>query len=505
MWLRVQEPGREARNVEISSERFSIGRHNDNDLALDDSQVSNRHAAIVRRADGSVELQDLGSTNGTLVNGERIAAPVELHGGELIGMGRTVVVPMEVEAARPEPVPAPPPPPPAPVAPPAPPVVAPAPEPPQRESAVRRMASGVRRSQSTVMRQLTRTTRRAVTIAVVAVVVAVGVGVAAALGAFSPSSTPTVAEIARGVQPATVFVDGQSGGKTVESGSGWILDASRGLVVTNDHVAEAAESLKVAVGVENGAAAKQERAATIVGAAPCEDIALLKLADTNGLKQFTLADQASLSGGDDVVALGFPANASQANRLIVTSGTVSDPRTTFKAGGEVADLPNVIQTTATINPGNSGGPLVDTHKRLVGMNTAVFNGRSDQPVANEFYAIGVDRIKSVVPQLERRHSIGSAGLILDYGVASEHDAPGILVEGAIPGSPAEPALNQLLGPFKGTPVLLLSINGTQLDDSKPSYCSAVPKGPGATAQVVMQVPGQAPQTFPLRFDHGGAG
>ena len=117
---------------------------------------------------------------------------------------------------------------------------------------------------------------------------------AAALGAFS-HSTPTVAEIARGVQPATVFVDGQSGGKTVESGSGWILDASRGLVVTNDHVAEAAESLKVAVGVENGAAAKQERAATIVGAAPCEDIALLKLADAKGLKQLTLADQASLS------------------------------------------------------------------------------------------------------------------------------------------------------------------------------------------------------------------
>jgi S1-C subfamily serine protease len=513
MWLRVQEPGREARNVEIGSERFSIGRNPESDLVLADGQVSNRHAAIISRADGSLQLMDLGSTNGTTVNGQRVGGPVDLHGGELIGMGQSIIVPVDLTPPAPDPPPAPvesvapppaaaaaaapppPPPPPPPASPPAP--------PPQRESAVSRISKSLRRSQSTLIRQLTRTTRRAVIIAVVAVVIAVGVGIAAATGAFSPSK-PTVAEIAKDVQPGTVFIDGQTGGKPVEGGSGWVLDASRGLIVTNNHVAEGAESLKVAVGVQNGAAVKQERAATIVGTAPCEDIALLKLSDTHGLKQLELGKQSSVSAGDDVVALGFPSTAAQANRLVVTSGTVSDPRTTFKSAGTVADLSNVIQTTATINPGNSGGPLVDMHKRLIGMNTAVFRGPSEQPVANEFYAIGVDRIKQVVPQLMSRHSIGSAGFILDFGVASEHNAPGIVVEGAIPGTPGSPGLDQVRGQFKDAPVLLLAINGKQVQDSKPSYCSLVPKSPGQTAQVTLLLPGGTPQTFPMRFDYGSA-
>ena len=278
--------------------------------------------------------------------------------------------------------------------------------------------------------------------------------------------------------------------------------------MTNDHVAEAAESLKVAVGVENGAAAKQERAATIVGAAPCEDIALLKLADTKGLKQLNLAAQASVSGGDEVVALGFPANASQANRLIVTSGTVSDPRTTFKAGGEVADLPNVIQTTATINPGNSGGPLVDTHKRLVGMNTAVLE--DERPAGGQRVLRDRRRQDQEHRPAGRRHSIGSAGLILDYGVASGRRCPRDPGRGCDPRQPGRARPQPALGAVQGVPVLLLSINGTQLEDSKPSYCSAVPKGPrrDGAGRASGAGPGPAdvpPAVRPRRRRRGSAG
>ena len=448
--------------------------------------------------DGSVELNDLNSTNGTAVNGQKVAGPVRLHGGERIGVGRTILM-TEIAADRGSytdglthvPVSA-----------------APPPAQPRSQSAVRRlsqsMAMGVRRSQSTVIRQLTRTTRRAMAIAVLAVLAAVGIGVAAVLGAFSRSK-PSVAEIARAVQPSTVFIDGQTGGKAAESGSGWILDASRGLIVTNGHVAEGAESLKVAVGVQNGAAVKRERAARIVGAAPCDDIALLSVADTSGLRQLKLGSQASMNAGDEVVALGFPENASQANRLNVTSGTVSDPRTSFKVpGSEEATLPDVIQTTATINPGNSGGPLVDTEKRLIGMNTATFTGPQAQPTANEFYAIGVDQMRKVAPQLQARHSIGSAGFIFAFGVASQNNLPGIVVRGAIPGTPAASALAQVRGPGASGPALLVAINGTQLADDKGSYCAAVQKEAGESGRVTLQTAGGA-QTVATRFDSGAAG
>jgi serine protease Do len=109
------------------------------------------------------------------------------------------------------------------------------------------------------------------------------------------------------------------------------------------------------------------------------------------------------------VALGYPLNAASINpnQLVATDGVVSVVKEKFTGGREfdVGDrYPNVIQQTATINPGNSGGPLVNEDEQLVGVNTLQFGGADfehqiNHVFADQFYAIGVDLVKDVVPDL----------------------------------------------------------------------------------------------------------
>jgi hypothetical protein len=120
------------REIEVTGERFVIGRDESADLTLgDDEEVSRQHAAVLRLADGRLEIEDLGSTNGTFVDERRIAAPTALSGGEEIRIGTTVLV---AEAATAETRVAPPPAP-APVPPPAQMAPAPVQSPPQPQPA----------------------------------------------------------------------------------------------------------------------------------------------------------------------------------------------------------------------------------------------------------------------------------------------------------------------------------------------------------------------------------
>jgi putative serine protease PepD len=514
------------RSVPLSA-RVRIGRAPDNDIVLDDDRVSRHHAVL--ELDDGLKVTDLGSSNGTFVGGVALRSQsAPLHDGDQLRIGGTE---MSIKLA----VPSPPPPdeertvisprpravnPPAAPAPrgePAPPNAAqptPAavpvrPEPAPQQSRIVQVSRSVVGSPSTVIRQLQRNSRRTTAVAVVAVLVAIGVGVSAAAGLFS-SSPPTAAQVAQAVAPSTVLVwgyDGQSVNSVIENGSGWVLAANKGLIVTNDHVAEGAESLRVAVGTAPGATvASDRRPATIVGADPCEDIALLKVADTSGLKTLPLGSQSTLHAGDSVVALGFPDIAARAMNfqnaaLIVTSGTVSSPMTQFDAGGDEANLPNVVQTDTVINHGNSGGPLVNDNSQLVGMNTATYPGSSGN-VSGENYAIGVNRIKTLIRRLERG-SIGTAGFILDPGLITQASSTvnglpsGIAVEGAVSGTPASQLRVHYYGgnspPYSATnppPDVLTQINGKPLSDSKDSYCSAVQAlAPGQTATVHMAVPG----------------
>jgi len=144
-------------------------------------------------------------------------------------------------------------------------------------------------------------------------------------------------------------------------GSGVIVDATNGYVLTNHHVIEGAD--EVTVTLSDGRTLKAE----FVGSDIDTDVALMQI-PAEDLSAIPLADDSHLEVGDFVVAVGNPFGVGQT----VTSGIVSAVGRSNLPG---MGFQNFIQTDASINPGNSGGALVDLRGRLVGINTASFNPR----------------------------------------------------------------------------------------------------------------------------------
>ncbi|MCC5880488.1 MAG: DegQ family serine endoprotease [Idiomarina sp.] len=141
-------------------------------------------------------------------------------------------------------------------------------------------------------------------------------------------------------------------------GSGVIIDADAGYVVTNNHVID--DATDIAVTLKDG----RQFSATVLGRDEQTDIALLKIDDPTNLTAIHIGDSDSMRVGDFVVAIGNPFGLGQT----VTSGIVS----ALGRGGFGADrLENFIQTDAAINSGNSGGALVDLRGNLIGINTAI--------------------------------------------------------------------------------------------------------------------------------------
>jgi len=147
--------------------------------------------------------------------------------------------------------------------------------------------------------------------------------------------------------------------KTSSLGSGVIVDAKRGLVLTNNHVI--ANAIQITVTLRDGRQVEAE----IVGADPETDIAVLKMTAEN-LTALTTTDSDNLRVGDFVVAIGNPFGLGQT----VTSGIIS---ALSRSGLGIEEYEDFIQTDASINPGNSGGALVNLKGQLVGINTAIFS------------------------------------------------------------------------------------------------------------------------------------
>lgn len=144
-------------------------------------------------------------------------------------------------------------------------------------------------------------------------------------------------------------------------GSGVIIDAARGYVVTNHHVIEGADDVSVTL------ADGRTLTAEFLGSDADTDVALIRI-PPGDLTELPLGDSGRLQVGDYVVAIGNPFGLSQT----VTSGIVS---AVGRSGIRGLGYQNFIQTDASINPGNSGGALVDLQGRLVGINTASLNPR----------------------------------------------------------------------------------------------------------------------------------
>jgi len=147
--------------------------------------------------------------------------------------------------------------------------------------------------------------------------------------------------------------------KTQSLGSGVIVDADKGYIMTNNHVIDKADEIRVTLHSGESFNAK------LIGTDPESDIAIIQIKAKN-LTAIPLANSENMNVGDFVVAIGNPFGLGQT----VTSGIISAME---RSGLGIEGFENFIQTDASINPGNSGGALVNLNGQLLGINTAIFS------------------------------------------------------------------------------------------------------------------------------------
>jgi serine protease DegQ len=190
-------------------------------------------------------------------------------------------------------------------------------------------------------------------------------------------------------------------------GSGVIVDAAKGYILTNNHVVEGADDISVTLA--DGRTTKAER----VGADADTDVAVIRI-EAKNLVALTLADSSKLRVGDFVVAVGDPFGLGQT----VTSGIVSAlGRTGLKGLG----YQNFIQTDASINPGNSGGALVNLRGELVGINSAIYSPSGGNVGIG--FAIPTNLAGDVMRQLLATGSVKRGSLGVQTQALDEEIAP----------------------------------------------------------------------------------
>jgi putative serine protease PepD len=231
----------------------------------------------------------------------------------------------------------------------------------------------------------------------------------------------------KGVVEITVTSTGQStpfGGEQSQraQGSGFVYDDS-GHIITNEHVVDGAQSISVKLW--NGATYK----ATLVGSDSSTDLAVIKVdAPSSVLHPLALGDSSKVSVGDGVVAIGSPFGLEET----VTSGIVSALHRSMDAPNGFT-INDSIQTDAAINHGNSGGPLLDTHGRVIGVNSQIESdsGGSD----GVGFAIPSNTVRSIASQLISSGNVQHAYL----GVAVQSTSNGVRIAQVRSGTPAQRA------------------------------------------------------------------
>jgi serine protease Do/serine protease DegQ len=227
------------------------------------------------------------------------------------------------------------------------------------------------------------------------------------------------------------FFDEPHERKFQSAGSGVVVDAKNGYIITNHHVVENASEITITL-LDN-----RSFSAKVVGSDEGADIAVLQAKQPN-MVAMAMGDSTKLEVGDYVVAIGNPFGLSHT----VTAGIVSAlGRTGINPDG----YEDFIQTDASINPGNSGGALVNLRGELVGINSAILSGSGGNIGIG--FAIPVNLVKSVMDQLiqygqVKRGVLGvnlypvTSDIAKEFGVA---ESTGALVAGVAPGSAAEHA------------------------------------------------------------------
>ena len=235
---------------------------------------------------------------------------------------------------------------------------------------------------------------------------------------------------------------------TTSLGSGVIVGA-KGLIVTNYHVIKDADKIDILF-----ASNRKKTSATLLGADPKTDLALLKVKTSRPLVALTLGDSSRLRIGDIVLAIGNPFGYSHT----VTSGIISAKGRVVGAG----PYDYFLQTDASIHPGNSGGPLIDMRGRVVGINTAV--AEKGHGIG---FAIPINTVRAVIRDLERHGKVIRPWLgIVGKNILSVEDIASTLHDSGVYGVIAANLI--IDGPAHKAGVrigdLLMSLDGERIND-----------------------------------------
>ena len=252
-------------------------------------------------------------------------------------------------------------------------------------------------------------------------------------------------------------------------GTGFIID-KEGYILTNNHVVEKADEIKVKL------ADDEEFMAKIVGRDPKTDLALIKIDADKDFIPLTLGDSDKLEVGEWVVAIGNPFGLGNT----VTAGIVSAKYRQIGAGA----YDNFIQTDASINPGNSGGPLLNTDAEVIGINSAIYSQTGGNIGIG--FAIPINMAKDLLPQLKEGKVIrGWLGVMIQKITPElKHkldlkDEKGALVADVTKDGPADKA-----GIQRGD--VIVSFDGREIKEMSdlPYIVASTPVGKSVTVEVI---------------------
>lgn len=225
--------------------------------------------------------------------------------------------------------------------------------------------------------------------------------------------------------------------RAVSLGSGFIVDGE-GYILTNTHVIESAQSIKIST--SDG----REFPARVVGTDPKTDIALIQVEPFSGMVPLEMGSAEEVRVGDWLMAVGNPFGL----QSTVTVGILSARgRRNVGLQGEIRYV-DFLQTDASINPGNSGGPLIDMQGRVVGINTAI--NAQGQGIG---FAIPIDMARSILEQLRTTGTVSRSWL----GVQLVTGPPAQSVEGALIGDVVRDGPSSVAGIQRGD--VIVSFNG----------------------------------------------
>jgi S1-C subfamily serine protease len=463
VWLEVLSGEDAGRVVEVTGggqRPFVLGRVQGSDLVIRDARASRRHVALTPGPDG-VQLEDLGSANGTLLDGTPVREAT-LRGGETLEIGGVRIAVLRAP-------------------------------PPETGTATPAEPADDAASRAPLGRIRTwHPGSRAAPVLIAAAGVAAGAALVLLVTSLGGGGEDERApDVVKAVAPATAMVLARRDGAPSGRGSGWVLEP--GLVVTAAHVINQGASFFAGSG-------SQLRRASVLAAAPCEDLAVLQAPGWQGRARLSLGDAGDVEQGETVLAFGFPAGSSPGEDASSTRGVVSAADTFFRdPAPDVPFYPEAIRTDTALDPGFSGGPLVDLDRNVIGVNAAARStGDDGRPLQGANYAIAADRARRVLDDLVRGRSRAWIGADFGYPTPEELAArqlpEGLFLLGAVAGSPAA------LAGLGGKGELLEAVDGHPVGRTLSGWCAAT-RGirSGQRARLTVREPDGRVRVVSLRF------